>query len=336
MELEVKTAAPKKTTLKLADYKTDFHNDWCPGCGDFGILSSIQMALMEMQLEPHRTAIFSGIGCSSKTPHFVKVNGIHTLHGRSLPFAIGAKLANPELTVICTGGDGDGLGIGVGHFVNAGRRNVDFTYILYNNGVYGLTKGQASPTLRLGMKTKSLPAPNINEAINPLLLALASGFTFIARGYSYDVKHLKELIKQGIQHKGSAYIDVQQPCPTYNDINTKDWYGGEDKKDPVTGKAMPRVYRLEGNGFDPLIKEGTSDEEIQRKINLFIEKSMEWGDKIPIGIFLNNEAASTYEMRIHHRIKTYFTSPPGRRRIADAHGQSNADLSAFFAELQVT
>src|SRR3989304_838410 len=150
MELEVKsqrdgfpTAVPKKTALKLADYKTDYHNDWCPGCGDFGILSSIQMALMEMQLEPHRTAIFSGIGCSSKPPHFVKVNGIHSLHGRSLPFAIGAKLANPELTVICTGGDGDGLGIGVGHFVNAGRPNVDFTYILYNNGVYGLTKGQA-------------------------------------------------------------------------------------------------------------------------------------------------------------------------------------------------
>ena len=336
MELEVKTVAPQKTTLKLADYKTDYHNDWCPGCGDFGILSAVQMALNDMQLEPHQTVIFSGIGCSGKIPHFVKVNGIHTLHGRSLPFAIGAKLANPDLTVIAAGGDGDGLGIGVGHFVNAGRRNVDFTYILFNNGVYGLTKGQASPTLKLGVKTKSLPMPNINEGVNSLLLALASGFTFIARGYSYDVKHLKDLIKRGIQHKGSSYIDIQQPCPTYNDINTKDWYGGEDRKDAATGKAMPRVYKIEETGYDPLLRAAASDDVIQRKIIQFIEKSMEWGDRIPIGVFLKNEAASSYEMRIQQRIKNYFTSPPGRRRIADGHGRSNADLSAFFSELQVT
>jgi len=336
MELEVKAEAPQKPALKLADYKTDYHNDWCPGCGDFGILSSVQMALNDMQLEPHRAVIFSGIGCSSKTPHFVKVNGIHTLHGRSLPFALGAKLANPELTVICTGGDGDGLGIGVGHFVNAGRRNVDFTYILFNNGVYGLTKGQASPTLKLGMKTKSLPMPNINEGVNPLFLALASGFTFIARGYSYDVRHLKDLIKQGILHKGSSYIDVLQPCPTYNDINTKDWYGGEDRLDPATKKAMPRVYKLDGTGYDPVLKADASDDEIQNKIGLFMGKALEWGNRIPIGVFLKNEAVSTYEMRVHERIESYFTSPPGRRRIADAQGRSNADLSRFFAELQVT
>jgi 2-oxoglutarate ferredoxin oxidoreductase subunit beta len=202
--------------------------------------------------------------------------------------------------------------------------------------VYGLTKGQASPTLKLGMKTKSLPMPNINEGVNPLLLALASGFTFIARGYSYDVRHLKDLIKQGILHKGSAYIDVLQPCPTYNDINTKDWYGGEDRLDPTTKKAMPRVYKLEGTGYDPLLTAGASDEDVQRKINQFIEKSLEWGDRIPIGVYLKNETVSTYEMRVHDRIKSYFTSPPGRRRIADAQGRSNADLSAFFAELQVT
>jgi 2-oxoglutarate ferredoxin oxidoreductase subunit beta len=336
MELEVKTAAPQKTALKLSDYKTDYHNDWCPGCGDFGILSSVQMALNDLQLEPHRAAIFSGIGCSSKTPHFVKVNGIHTLHGRSVPFAIGAKLANPELTVICTGGDGDGLGIGVGHFVNAGRRNVDFTYVLFNNGVYGLTKGQASPTLKLGMKTKSLPVPNINEGVNPLFLALASGFTFIARGYSYDVRYLKDLIKQGILHKGSSYIDVLQPCPTYNDINTKDWYGGEDRIDPATKKALPRVYKLDSVSYDPLVKADASDDEIQEKIDNFMRRALEWGDRIPTGVFLKNEAVSTYEMRMHERIKSYFTSPPGMRRIADAEGRSNADLSKFFAELQVT
>lgn len=199
-----------------------------------------------------------------------------------------------------------------------------------------MTKGQASPTLRLGVKTKSLPMPNINEGVNSLLLALASGFTFIARGYSYEVKHLKELIKQGILHKGSAYIDVQQPCPTYNDINTKDWYAGEDRMDANTRNPLPRIYKLEDTGYDPLVKADSSDEEIQQKINRFIEKAMEWGDKIPIGIFLKNESVSTYEMRIQERIKTYFSSPPGTRNIADTEGCSNADLSAFFAELQVT
>ena len=176
--------------LNLADYKTDVHNDWCAGCGDFGILNAIQMALVDMQIPRHRTAIFSGIGCSGKTPHFVNTYGIHTLHGRVLPFAIGAKLANPEIQIIAVGGDGDGLGIGAAHFVNSGRRNVDMAYIIFDNAVYGLTKGQASPTLKLGLKTKSLPNPNINQGINPIALALVSGFTFIARGYSYDVKHL--------------------------------------------------------------------------------------------------------------------------------------------------
>src|SRR6476620_8750694 len=172
--------------LKLADYKTDVHNDWCPGCGDFGILNAIQMSLAEMQIPRHRAVIFSGIGCSGKTPHFINTYGIHTLHGRVLPF----------------GGDGDGLGIGAGHFVSAGRRNVDMTYIIFNNAVYGLTKGQAAPTLKLGMKTKSLSKPNVNNSVNPIALALVSGFTFIARGYSYDVRHLKDLIIAAVKHRG--------------------------------------------------------------------------------------------------------------------------------------
>ena len=159
--------------LKLSDYKTTVHNDWCPGCGDFGIVNSIQMALSELQIPRHKAAIFSGIGCSGKTSHFINVNGIHTLHGRVLTFAQGAKIANPEMTIVAAGGDGDGLGIGVGHFVAAGRRNVDMTYIIFNNGVYGLTKGQASPTLKLGEKTKSLPSPNTNSNVNPIGLAVA-------------------------------------------------------------------------------------------------------------------------------------------------------------------
>ena len=236
--------------LKLADYKTDIHNDWCPGCGDFGILNAIQMALFDMQIPRHRTAIFSGIGCSGKTPHFIHTYGIHTLHGRVLPFAQGAKLSNPELEILAVGGDGDGLGIGAGHFIGAGRRNVDMVYIIFNNGVYGLTKGQAAPTLKLGMKTKSLTQPNVNNSVNPISLALVAGFTFIARGYSYDVRHLKEIIKKAIEHKGLAFLDVLQPCPTYNDINTREWYQGLDNINPETNKQMPRTYKIEEAGYD--------------------------------------------------------------------------------------
>src|SRR4029078_6139033 len=188
--------------LKLAEYKTTVHNDWCAGCGDFGILNAIQMALHEMQIPRHRAAVFSGIGCSGKTPHFINTYGVHTLHGRVLTFAQCVKFDNPDLEIIAWGGDGDGLGIGAGHFVGAGRKNVDIPYILFNNAVYGLTKGQASPTLKLGMKTKSLSQPNSNSSVNPISLALVAGYTFIARSYSYDVRHLRDVIRKAIQHNG--------------------------------------------------------------------------------------------------------------------------------------
>lgn len=320
--------------LKAQDYKTTVHNNWCPACGDYGILSALQMVLAEMQLEPHRVAVFSGIGCSGKTPHYINAYGIHTLHGRVLPFAAGAKLANPDLTVVAVGGDGDGLGIGSGHFVNAGRRNVDITYILHNNGVYGLTKGQASPTLKLGVQTKSLPQPNINQGVNPLFLALAAGYTFIARSYAYDIKHLVQTIKQALVHQGSAFIDVLQPCPTYNDINTREWYGGEDRKD-ATGKALPRVYKLEDQGYDPYIKAGMSQAEIEAKINQFIEKTLQWGDRIPIGVLLKNETTPSYEERILKRIPFYREVPPAKREIADVQGRPTIDLTKFFEELRV-
>jgi 2-oxoglutarate ferredoxin oxidoreductase subunit beta len=304
-------------------------------CGDFGILNSIQMTLAQMDLEPHRVALFSGIGCSAKTVHYVKVYGTHTLHGRVLPFAIGAKLANPDLTVIAVGGDGDGLGIGAGHFVNAGRRNVDLTYVLYNNGVYGLTKGQASPTLKLGVQTKSLPQPNVNEGVNPLLLALSAGYTFIARGYAFDIPHLVRLIQQGIEHKGSAFIDVLQPCPTYNDINTKDWYGGLDRVNEQ-GKAIPRVYKLEEPEYDPVIQADMSPEESHAKLSQMVSKALEWGDRIPIGVFLKNEATSTYEERISQRIPSYREASPAQRPIQNTNHQPVADLTSFFEELRVT
>ena len=318
--------------LKLTDYKTEVHNDWCAGCGDFGILSAIQMALADMQISKHAAAIFSGIGCSGKTPHFINTYGVHTLHGRVLPFAQGAKLSNPNLEIIAVGGDGDGLGIGAGHFVSAGRRNVDLLYIIFDNGVYGLTKGQASPTLKLGLKTKSLPQPNANNSVNPISLALIAGFTFIARGYSYEVRHLKDLIKKAIQHKGLAFLDVLQPCPTYNDINTKEWFQGMDNINPESGRQIPRTYKLEETGYDGVVR---SDDEINNKMAKVVEKSNEWGDKIPIGIFYQNEHIPTFEDRIANRINNYRQIPPAMHSIADQQNKPISSLSKMLDDLRI-
>src|SRR3989304_9957778 len=319
--------------LKLTDYRTPVFVDWCPGCGDFGILSSVQMALVDLQLPPSKVALFSGIGCHAKLPHFVNAYGVHTLHGRTLPFAVGAKLANPDLEVIAVMGDGDGLGIGAGHFVNIGRRNIDMTVLIHDNGVYGLTKGQASPTLKLGLKTKSLPKPNINEGINPITLGLAVGYTFIARSYAYDVRHLKETIKKAIQHHGLALVVIQQPCPTYNDINTKEWYGGEDRVDPATGKPVPRLYKLEETGYDGVVR---SPQEVFSKTVAALTKAEEWGDKIPMGVFYQNELVPTYQERISKRIPTYLENPPAKQTISDQSGKPLTSIAKMLRELQVT
>ncbi|MDJ0270416.1 MAG: thiamine pyrophosphate-dependent enzyme [Aigarchaeota archaeon] len=321
--------------LTLANYRTNVHNDWCPGCGDFGILSAIQMALADMHLDPSNIVIFSGIGCSGKTPHYINTYGIHTLHGRVLPYALGAKLANPNLIVLAVGGDGDGLGIGAGHFVNAGRRNVDITYIVHDNGVYGLTKGQASPTLKRGLRPKSLPRPNINEAINPIAIAIVAGYTFVARAYAYDNKHLKEIIRKAISHKGSAFIDVLQPCPTYNDITTKEWYAGEDRIDPETRKPIPRVYKLEETGYDGEVQ-SPDPTEAEKKIVAALAKSFEWGDRIPIGVFYRNPYVPSYEERIASRIPNYLTMPPARQPIHDAEKHPTADIERIMEEFLVT
>src|SRR6266508_3892639 len=231
-------APVKKFAVK--DYKSDLHNDWCPGCGDFGILTGIQMALASMGLDPDKVAVFSGIGCSGKTPHYIKAYGFHTLHGRVLPVATGARLVNRDVTVIALGGDGDGYGIGAGYFVNSGRRNVDMAYLVHNNNVYGLTKGQASPTLRKGKRTKSMPEEAIQDGINPIAMAVAAGYTFIARGYALEPKHLAGIIQRAIEHKGAALVDVLQTCPTYNDLYTKEWYEGADLPEKKS-----RLYKLE-------------------------------------------------------------------------------------------
>ncbi len=218
--------------MVMADLKGKVDPDWCPGCGDFGVLAAVQKALVELQIPNHTVATVSGIGCSSNFPGFINTYGMHTLHGRSLPVASGLKLANHELTVLVTGGVGDGFGIGCGHFVHTMRRNINLTYLVLDNQVYGLTTGQTSPTSRIGMKTKSNPYGNGDTPVNPITLALSAGATFVGRGFSGDQKHLTELIKAAIQHKGFSFLDIFSPCVTYNHDNTFQWF-------------RPRVKRLE-------------------------------------------------------------------------------------------
>ncbi|MEM2785632.1 MAG: thiamine pyrophosphate-dependent enzyme [Candidatus Nitrosotenuis sp.] len=273
------------------------------------------------------------MGCSGKTSHFVNVYGIHTLHGRVLTFAQGAKLANPSMEIIAVGGDGDGLGIGAGHFVAAGRRNLDITYLIFNNGVYGLTKGQASPTLKLGEKTKSLPSPNTNYNVNPIGLAIASGFTFVARAYAYDVRHLKDIIIAAVRHKGLAFVDVLQPCPTYNDINTRDWYAGMDRMDEVTKQPKPRIYKLEDTNYDPVVHYD-AESELNEKLTQALIRSLEWDTKIPVGIFYKNEIISQYDRRIVDKIPNYLENPPASQVITE-NGRAITDLSKILDSLSV-
>ncbi|MCX8195862.1 MAG: 2-oxoacid:ferredoxin oxidoreductase subunit beta [Acidilobaceae archaeon] len=285
---------------KWIDYKTEAWVQWCPGCGDFGILNAIYRALAELDIDPSKLVIVGGIGCSSRSVYYIKANAIHTIHGRAIPVASGVKLANPELTVVVTGGDGDLLGIGGGHFVALGRRNIDMTVVVYDNGVYGLTKGQAGPTLPVWLKTKALPHPNIQGSVNPLLLAFAAGYTFIARGYAFHLNQLKDLIKAAIQHRGAAVVDVLQPCPTYNDIMTNEWY-------------EKRIYYLsEDSSWDPVVR---SPQELKEKAPKILEKMMEFEDRIPLGIFYQNTYMETLEERLEKLMPGYLSSPPGRRPV---------------------
>ncbi|MCW4006424.1 MAG: 2-oxoacid:ferredoxin oxidoreductase subunit beta [Candidatus Bathyarchaeota archaeon] len=316
--------------LKPSAFKTDVYADWCPGCGDFGIMNGLQMAFADLGLEPHQIVLVSGIGCSGKEAHNVKCFGVHTLHGRTLPFALGIKAANPNLNVVAIGGDGDGLGIGAGHFVNAGRRNLDMTYIIHNNGVYGLTKGQASPTLQRKLQTKSLPKPNINEPVNPVGLALISGYSFVARSYAYDVRHLRDMIKQAMQHKGLAFVECLQPCPTYNNIYTKAWYTGEDRKDEQ-GKPQSRLYKLDEEDFKP--KVNNWEEDFDKKVAA-LQKAQEWGDRIPIGVFYQNELEPTFQERYSQRIPFYKNRPPAKQKLSNQQGYSNVNLDAFMQNLK--
>jgi 2-oxoglutarate ferredoxin oxidoreductase subunit beta len=249
--------------VTLREFKGKVDPDWCPGCGDFGVLAALEKALVDLQIQPHNVVTISGIGCSSNLPGFINTYGMHTLHGRALAVATGVKLANHDLTVVVTGGDGDGFGIGGNHFIHTMRRNVDLLYLAMDNQIYGLTTGQASPTSALGMKTKSTPFGNVEGPINPIALALAAGATFVARGFSGEQKHLTELIKQGLLHKGFSFIDVFSPCVTYNLDNTYPWF-------------KQRVKKLEDDsGYD------------STNLQQAFERAQLWGEEIPIGKFFH-------------------------------------------------
>lgn len=209
-------------TTEAKAFKSDLKPIWCPGCGDFGVLAASYRAFAALDLDPDRTVIVSGIGCSSRFPGFVTTYGYHGVHGRALPTAMGVKLANPELEVIAVGGDGDGFAIGGGHFPHAARRNIDITYVVMNNEIYGLTKGQVSPTSRTDQKSPTSPFGNLEQPLNTLAMAIAADAGFVARGASFKAKELTELIIQGIQSPGFSFIDAYSPCTSFNNT-TQQW-----------------------------------------------------------------------------------------------------------------
>jgi 2-oxoglutarate ferredoxin oxidoreductase subunit beta len=254
----------------LDDYKGQTPA-WCPGCGNFSILKVFKEALVELGIEPHRLAVVSGIGQAGKFPHYIRCNTFNGLHGRSLPVATGIKLANHEMLVITVGGDGDGYGEGGNHLIHAMRRNIGIKVFVHDNQIYGLTKGQASPTSMEGMITKNQPFGVLSEQFNPMAVAVALDCSFVGRGYSGDPEHLKELMKSAMSHKGFSLVDILQPCVSFNKINTYEWYG-------------KRVYRL-GPEHNP-----------EDRASAFA-RALEWGERIPIGIIYRNNR-QTFEERI--------------------------------------
>lgn len=261
-----------KVTAK--DYLCKVKPTWCPGCGNFGIWNSMKSALANQNIAPHQVLIVSGIGCGSKLPDYTRANGFQTLHGRPLAVATGAHLANHEMKVVSIHGDGDGFSMGGNHFLHAIRRNVDLVDIYQDNRVYGLTKGQYSPTSSQGYISKTSPTGSLEQAFNPVAVALAAGASFVSRGFAGDIPHLTWLIEQALQHPGYSLVDVFQPCVSFNKINTYQWY-------------QKRLYKLEADPeFD------------QTDRVLAFARSQEWGEKIPIGIFYQNKEMPTFESQI--------------------------------------
>jgi len=256
--------------VKLADYKGG-QTAWCPGCGNFGILGAVKQALVNLGLEPHQVLMVSGIGQAGKLPHYTQANVFNSLHGRALPVAVGARLANPELTILVIGGDGDGYSEGGNHTMHAMRRNHDLTYIVHDNQVYGLTKGQASPTSDEGYITKT-SLHGADPPVNPIALGIVSGATFVARSFAGDAVHLAEMLVQAVRHKGFSLVDVLQPCVSFNRKNTWEWY-------------WQRIYKIE-EGYNPADRIAA------------LERAQEWGEKIPIGVMYRKEGAAAFESHI--------------------------------------
>jgi 2-oxoglutarate ferredoxin oxidoreductase subunit beta len=250
--------------VTLNDLRTPKTNTWCPGCGNFGILMAFKKALIELGIEREDTVLVSGIGCHGKMVNYVNINGFHGIHGRVLPLATGIKLASPHLNVVGFAGDADQYNEGWGHFAHSIRQNIDMTLIVHDNMVLGLTTGQATSTSQQGFKSKSTPFGVIPPMLNPIAHALVSNGTFVARGFSGDMLHLKGLIVEAIKHRGFGFIDVFQPCVTFNYLNTYDWF-------------LQRVYKLEEKNHNVTDRKKA------------LEKALEWGDKIPIGIFYKKE-----------------------------------------------
>ncbi len=244
---------------------------WCPGCGNFSILKSFKDAMVEMEIEPHQFVIVSGIGQAAKFPHYVKCNAFNGLHGRALPVATGIRLANNKLPVMVFTGDGDCYGEGGNHLIHNIRRNINVKVFVHDNQIYGLTKGQASPTSMEGTKTKNQPLGVFSEQLNPMAMAVALDCSFVARGFSGDTGHLKEIMKAAFHHKGFSLVDILQPCVSFNKVNTYEWY-------------KERVYHIE-SGYDPSDRDGA------------FRKAREWDDKIPLGVIYRNERP-TLEERI--------------------------------------
>lgn len=256
---------------EVKDFTTPCQPTWCPGCGDFGIWSALKKAVIRMGWTPADFVAVYGVGCHGHMVNFLKSYAIETLHGRPIPVAEGIKLANHSLPVLVIAGDGDTLGEGTNHLIHAARRNINVTMIMHDNQVYGLTTGQTAPTSPRGFKTKSTPTGVIEDPVNPLALTIAAGATFVARGFAGDIPSLTELMVAAMTHKGFSFLDVFQPCVTFNHVNTYQWYREHTYMLPPEYAANDRSEAF--------------------------SKSQEWTDKVPMGIFYREEKP-TYESQI--------------------------------------
>ena len=274
--------------MGIEQWNTTHAPTWCPSCGNYSLWNELKRALDELNIPAHKTLIVYGIGCSGNMYNNVKTYGWHSLHGRAVPTAVGAKLANKDLTVIVVAGDGDGLGEGMGHFIHALRGNANITYLLHENKVYGLTTGQSAPTSDKGFISRSTPEGLIEVPVNPLKLALAAGGSFVSRGYAGKPRELKELIKKGIRHRGFSFVDILQPCVTFNKVNTFEFYNS-------------RVYDLEANGHSPT------------DYNQAMLKAGEWGEKIPLGLFYH-DSREPYEDNLPQEQGKALASRPAVKR----------------------